>query len=64
MSSKGFDPKGKCAIVTGGAQGLGLEYARRLVDAGAKVCIADLNPDVGEDTVQELRKSYGVGKER
>src|SRR5262245_43667134 len=34
---------GKSAIVTGAASGIGAEIARVFADAGAKVCIADLN---------------------
>src|SRR5271156_5609342 len=35
--------KGKTAIVTGGAQGMGLQYVRLLAQAGANVVIADVN---------------------
>jgi 3-oxoacyl-[acyl-carrier protein] reductase len=58
-----YHPKGRRAIITGGAQGLGFEFARRLVDAGAKVCISDINVSVGEEAAEELRKLYGVGKD-
>ena len=34
--------KGKVAIVTGGAQGLGRAYARRLLTEGARVVVADI----------------------
>jgi NAD(P)-dependent dehydrogenase (short-subunit alcohol dehydrogenase family) len=44
-----------CVLITGGASGLGLATARRLVSARARVCIADLSeppadawPDLGE----------------
>ncbi len=36
------------AIVTGGASGLGAATAERLVEAGAKVVVADLNAEAGE----------------
>jgi 3-oxoacyl-[acyl-carrier protein] reductase len=45
---------GKVAIVTGGAQGMGREYVRLLAEAGAKVVIADVNPDVAEATIAEI----------
>ncbi len=37
--------KGRAAIVTGGASGLGLETAKRLSAEGAKVALWDVNPD-------------------
>ena len=40
-----MDLKGKVAIVTGAASGIGLGIARRYVAAGAKVAIADLKID-------------------
>jgi len=43
--------KGAVAVVTGGASGLGLATAKRLLDAGAQVVVVDLR---GEDAVREL----------
>ena len=37
-----FDLTGQVAIVTGGARGIGLECARRLIASGALVAVADL----------------------
>jgi NAD(P)-dependent dehydrogenase (short-subunit alcohol dehydrogenase family) len=45
---------GASAIVTGGAGGLGGATVRRLVAAGAKVVIADLNTEKAEEMVKEL----------
>jgi NAD(P)-dependent dehydrogenase (short-subunit alcohol dehydrogenase family) len=45
---------GTSSVVTGGASGLGLATARRLIDAGAHVVIADLPSSVGEDVAAEL----------
>ncbi|MDN5595146.1 MAG: SDR family NAD(P)-dependent oxidoreductase, partial [Brevibacterium sp.] len=36
---------GKVAVVTGGAQGLGLSMARSLVNSGAKVVLGDMNEE-------------------
>lgn len=36
---------GRVVVVTGGAQGLGLAYARRLAAAGASVAVADINDE-------------------
>lgn len=46
--------KGKVAIVTGGAQGMGREYVRLLVEQGANVVIADANIEAAEKTAQQL----------
>jgi 3-hydroxyacyl-CoA dehydrogenase/3-hydroxy-2-methylbutyryl-CoA dehydrogenase len=49
-----MDIKGKVAVVTGGASGIGQAVARRLAGAGGKVAIFDLNQDAGEAMVAEL----------
>jgi NAD(P)-dependent dehydrogenase (short-subunit alcohol dehydrogenase family) len=54
-----FDVKGKAAIVTGGAQGLGKEFCQRLLKAGAKVCVADVDVATAEKTYKELAEKYG-----
>jgi len=45
--------EGKVAIVTGGAQGMGLAHVRRFVAEGAKVTLTDINPS-GAERAQEL----------
>jgi len=48
------------ALVTGGASGLGLACARRLVARGVKVVIVDLNRDAGAAVEKELGSSNVV----
>ena len=43
-----FDLKGKLALITGGASGIGAATARRLTEAGASVIVADLNEDAAK----------------
>ncbi|NKY55133.1 3-oxoacyl-ACP reductase FabG [Nocardia flavorosea] len=45
---------GKVAVVTGAAQGIGLEIARTFVREGARVVVADINDDAGAQAVAEL----------
>lgn len=46
--------KGKTAIVTGGAQGIGKAISKRLAEDGANVAIFDLKPEGGEATAKEI----------
>lgn len=49
-----MDLKGKVAIVTGGAQGIGKSIATQLALAGANVVIADVMEEVAKSTAQEI----------
>jgi NAD(P)-dependent dehydrogenase (short-subunit alcohol dehydrogenase family) len=51
-----MDPKGKVALVTGGASGLGGATARALVQRGASVVIVDRSRAAGEALAAELGK--------
>lgn len=46
--------KGKVAIVTGGAVGIGLGIVERLAEAGASVMVADLNKENADKAANEL----------
>lgn len=50
--------KGKVAIITGGSQGMGKETASVFLQAGAKVVIADIKAEQGEQVAKEL-SSFG-----
>ena len=52
--------KGKVAIVTGGASGLGASTANIFAKEGAKVVVADLLQTEGEAVVSEITGSGGV----
>jgi glucose 1-dehydrogenase len=46
---------GKCAVVTGAANGIGLACARRLASDGAAIALADVNAELGEAAAKQLR---------
>ena len=49
-----LDMKGRSAIVTGGASGIGLAIAKRLAQSGANVAIWDFNEQSMADAVKAL----------
>ena len=51
--------KNKIAIVTGSAQGIGKEFAKRLLNNGARVCLSDTNTQIGNETLEELIDIHG-----
>ena len=57
--------KGKVAIVTGAARGIGAEIAKKLAACGADVAVCDLKAEWCEETVKAIEalgvKALGVG---
>jgi NAD(P)-dependent dehydrogenase (short-subunit alcohol dehydrogenase family) len=50
---------GKIAIVTGAGRGMGQAAALRLAQEGAKVVVADINPEDGKQAVADIRAADG-----
>jgi len=53
------DMTGKAALVTGAASGLGRATALKLAEAGADLCIVDVNPTGLDETATQIR-GFGV----
>ena len=51
--------KDRIAIITGSAQGIGKEFAKRLLNNGARVCLSDTNTQIGNETLKELIDIHG-----
>ena len=49
-----MDLKDKVAVITGGASGLGKATAEKVVAAGGKVAIFDLNEELAQQTAGEF----------
>lgn len=49
--------EGRIAIVTGAGLGIGQAIATRFVEEGARVVVAELNPETGRATAEQLGKS-------
>jgi len=55
--------KGKTALVTGAATGIGLEYVKALLKNGAQnVAVCDVDVRKGENAVRELQTEYGADR--
>ena len=52
-----FDFKNRTAIITGGAQGFGLDIAKRFLKSGARVIIWDINSKMIEKAIKDLDNS-------
>lgn len=51
--------KGKVAIITGGASGIGLGTAKRLAQMGADIALLDIQREKGQQAADHIRR-YGV----
>lgn len=54
----GQDLTGRLAVVTGGAQGIGRSIVEALAEAGARLVIADLNRESGQQAAAELGAEF------
>ena len=52
--------EGKVAVITGGGNGLGRATARRFASEGAKIVVADIVDELGEETVQMVTDDGGT----
>ncbi len=52
-----FDLKNRTAVVTGGAQGFGLDITKRFLDSGAKVYIWDIDEKLLKSAVDEIKST-------
>ena len=57
-----IDLNGRCAVVTGGAQGFGRAIAERFVASGAKVAIWDHDLPFAEKTAKEIGPAVSAFK--
>lgn len=51
--------EGKCALITGGGNGIGRASALRFAEQGAQIIVADYNPEFAEIVVKDIKKAGG-----
>ena len=54
MNKIKFNLNDRTAVITGGAQGFGLDIAKRFLDSGAKVIIWDIDPKLIDEASKEI----------
>ena len=57
MNKNKFDFSNKTAVITGGAQGFGLDIAKRFLDSGAKVIIWDIDAKLLEKVLKDVNNT-------
>ena len=62
MNKISFDFKNRTAVVTGGAQGFGLDIAKRFLVSGAKVIIWDTDSKMMGTAVKEINNKNLTSK--
>ena len=50
--------EGKTALISGGASGIGLATAKRLIADGATVWISDIQDELGESVAEEIGATF------
>ena len=53
-----FGLDGRVAVVTGGAKGIGMFYSEALAGAGARVVVADIDPQAVAETTDRLSEQF------
>ncbi|XP_052102191.1 15-hydroxyprostaglandin dehydrogenase [NAD(+)]-like isoform X2 [Mytilus californianus] len=51
--------KGKVALISGGARGLGRAYAEAILKASGKVCLCDIDSEEGLKTLKRFQTTFG-----
>ncbi len=62
MNKNKFDLNNRTAIITGGAQGFGLDIAKRFLDSGAKVIIWDIDNKLLKEAEGYIKNSNLITK--
>ena len=57
MTKNNYNFKNRTAIITGGAQGFGLDIAKRFLESGAKVIIWDIDQNLLDQAVKQINNS-------